>query len=310
MKRSFRIFLLLTIAYSGLAWAAPVWELVWSDEFEYTGKPAADKWRIQVGPSTVNGEAQYYSDRLQNLKVENGNLHIIARKESFGGRNYTSGRLDTETKAWWTYGRFEIRAKLAGGKGAWPAFWMLAHECKSLGGWPDCGEIDIAEYAGKNLDKVNCTLHMRDINYRLKNNPHGTMTLADVSNTFHVYAMEWSKDRIEMFFDGAKVLTFENSGKGFGSWPYFNPQYIIMNVALGGGYGGPIDDAIFPTQFVIDYVRVYKEGSGTTALGPMPGKGKAAMPGSAVLGESWFDYLGRVMRPLHLSQGRENQVKP
>lgn len=270
--RLFRLFRLSLAAALGAsaASAAPVpsWQVLWADEFEVAGRPDPTKWRIQVGPSTVNGEAQYYSDRLQNLEVKDGRLHIIARKENFGGRSYTSARLDTETKAWWTYSRFEFRAKLAGGKGAWPALWSLAHNCASLGGWPACGEIDIAEYAGKNPDRVNATLHMRDINYRNRNNPHGSAILADVSGTFHTYAMEWHPDRIDFWMDTLKVLTFRNDGKGFGSWPYTNPQYLIMNVALGGGYGGPIDDAIFPTQSVIEYVRVYKEGP-VALLGPV-----------------------------------------
>lgn len=266
--RAYGLGLSILAAGPGLA-AAAVWELAWSDEFEKPGSPDPAKWRIQVGPSTVNGEAQYYSDRQENLKVADGKLHIIARRENFGGRQYTSGRLDTETRAWWTYGRIEIKAKLAGGKGSWPAFWMLAHECAKLGGWPDCGEIDIAEYAGKNPDRVNSTVHMRDINYRLKNNPHGSAVLADVANVYHEYAVEWFKDRMEFYYDGTKILTFADAGKGFGSWPYSNPQYVILNLALGGGYGGPIDNSIFPTQFVIEYVRVYKEGVPTPLVRPL-----------------------------------------
>ena len=273
-KRAIRLALIF-LGMGGLPAAAAKWDLVWSDEFDKPGSPDPAKWRIQVGPSTVNGEAQYYSDRLENLKVADGNLNIIARKENFGGRQYTSGRLDTETKVWWTYGRIEIKAKLAGGKGSWPAFWMLSHDCNKFGGWPNCGEIDIAEYAGKNLNKVNSTLHMQDINYRLGNNPHGSATLTDVANVFHEYAVEWFKDRMDFYYDGVKILTFANANKGFGSWPYYNPQYIILNVALGGGYGGPIDNAIFPTQFVLDYVRVYKEGIPTPLLRPLD-KGRFA----------------------------------
>lgn len=256
------------------------WELVWSDEFDKPGSPDSTKWRIKVGASTVNGELEYYSDRQQNLKVADGNLYIIARKENFGGRSYTSGRMDTETKAWWTYGRFEIKAKLPTGKGSWPAFWSLGHECDSHEGWPNCGEIDIAEYAGKNPDVVNSTLHMKDINYKLGNNPHGSATLEDVGNVFHIYALEWFEDRLDFYMDSIKVLTFKNAGKGFGSWPYFNPQYIILNEALGGGYAGPVDNAIFPTQWVIDYVRVFKEGASVPLFGrPERGPRAGRLPG-------------------------------
>jgi beta-glucanase (GH16 family) len=254
---------------SASAARAAAWDLVWSDEFDKPGALDTAKWQIQVGPSTVNGELEYYSNRLENIKVADGNLYIIGRKENFGGRNYTSGRINTENKFWWTYGKFEIKAKMPQGKGSWPAFWMLGHECDKHGGWPACGEIDIAEYAGKNLNVVNTTMHMKDINYMLKNNPHGSATLSDVGANFHVYTLEWYKDHMDFFMDSSKVMTFKDPGKGAGSWPYFNPQYIIINEALGGGYAGPIDDKIFPTQWVIDYVRVYKQGVPTEVLRPV-----------------------------------------
>lgn len=292
-------FLLVLTSGFGIARAAaPYWDLVWSDEFEYTGKPDSTKWRIQVGPSTVNGEAEYYSDRPENLKVENGNLYIIARKESMGGKSYTSGRLDTETKAWWTYGRIEIKAKIPGGKGSWPAFWTLGHDCTAHGGWPDCGEIDIAEYAGKNPNYVNCTMHMKDINYKLKNNPHGGAALADVSGTYHVYALEWYADRLDIFYDSVKVLTFPNANKGAGSWPYFNPQYVILNEALGGGYGGPIDNAIFPTQWVIDYVRVFRASTVPTSIPVSPSRPQTqAELGLETIHGFRFDLQGRQVVP-------------
>lgn len=254
---------------AGAVSAATNWELVWSDEFEKPGALDTTRWNFQVGPSTVNGEAEYYSNSINNVKIADGNLYIIARKENMGGRSYTSGRINTENKGYWTYGRFEIKAKLPGGKGSWPAFWMLGHECDKHGGWPNCGELDIAEYAGKNPNVVNSTLHDQNFNYKLKNNPHGSATLSDVSNEFHVYALEWFKDRVDFYMDTAKVLTFKNTGKGAGDWPYFNPQYIILNEALGGGYGGTIDNAIFPTQWVIDYVRVYKEGAPVALFRPL-----------------------------------------
>lgn len=275
------------------------WDLVWSDEFDaYTGTPDPKKWRIQVGPSMVNNEAQYYSDRVKNLEVKEGNLYIRTYKEAFGGRQYTSGRLDTETKAWWTYGRMEIRAKIPGGKGSWPAFWMLGHECEKYGGWPNCGEIDIMEYAGKNPNKVNSTVHMRDVNYMNKNNPHGTLTLPDVTANFHVYAVEWFKDRLDFYYNTTKVLTYRNDGRGFGTWPYTNPQYIILNTALGGGYGGPIDDAIFPIQWTLDYVRVFKEGSGSTAIQPFATGRKMWESRFGLMEGTGYDVLGRSLSPL------------
>ena len=258
---------------------AAAWDLVWSDEFDKAGPIDTSKWTIQVGPSTVNGEFEYYTNRIENIRVADGYLNIIGRKENFGGRNYTSGRINTEGKTWWTYGKFEIKAKLPGGQGSWPAFWMLGHECDKHGGWPACGEIDIAEYAGRTPNVVNTTMHMKDINYMLKNNPHGSATLSDVSKNFHVYTLEWYKDHMDFFMDSAKVMTFKDPGRGAGSWPYFNPQYLIINEALGGGYAGPIDDAIFPTQWVIDYVRVYKQGIPTDVIHPVTRRSPSGLEG-------------------------------
>jgi beta-glucanase (GH16 family) len=290
----FAALLFLTATQSFAAW-----DLVWSDEFDsYTGTPDKTKWRIQVGPSMVNNEAQYYSDRTKNIEVKDGNMYIRTYKEAFGGRQYTSGRLDTETKVWWTYGRFEIKAKIPGGKGSWPAFWTLGHECDKNGGWPNCGEIDIMEYAGKNPNKINTTMHMRDVNYRLGNNPHGSITLPDVHNTFNIYALEWFKDRLDIYVNSTKILTYKNDGKGFGTWPYTNPQYIILNTALGGGYGGPIDDAIFPIQWTIDYVRVYKETTGPTGIQAFDAGNQMGEPRFAVMGGTGYDVLGRSLSPL------------
>ena len=222
-------------------------------------------------PGMYNDEALYYTNRIENLKVADGNLYIIARKENYGGRKYTSGRMDTEPKAWWTCGKFEIRARLPDGSGSWPAFWLLGHECGSHGGWPACGEIDIAEYAGWNPNVVNATAHMKDINHKLGNNPVGSQTLADVANNFHVYSVEWYEDQLDFYYDGVKVLTIKDPGNGAGSWPYFNPQYLILNEALGG-YGGSIDDALFPKEFVIDYVRVYQQALATDLSLPVTRK--------------------------------------
>ncbi len=280
---------------SSLAVRTHAWDQVWSDEFDKPGSPDSTKWRIQVGPSTVNNEAEYYSNRIENLKVADGNLYIIARKENFGGRQYTSGRMDTEGKAWWTYGRMEIKAKLPGGNGSWPAFWMLGHECDMHGGWPNCGEVDIAEYQGKVPNKVNCTMHMQNINYKIGNNPHGQGNMADASNTFHIYAVEWYTDRFDFYMDSTKVMTFKNDGKGAGDWPYFNPQYIILNEALGGGYGGPIDDKIFPTQWVIDYVRVFKYGPPTQVLHPVTRRSPS--PLAAIEDGMGYEADGRKIAP-------------
>jgi beta-glucanase (GH16 family) len=244
------------------------WQLVWADEFDYTGVPDPAKWDYEVG-YIRNNEAQYYTRaRKENAWVEGGVLTITGRKEKFPiqpgprirGRteaDYTAASLVTRGKASWTYGRIELRAKLPKGHGVWPAFWTVG----TSGGWPRGGEIDIMEYVGKEPHDVHSNLHY-SIGGR-HTSSGGSVKVENPWDNFHVYTMEWNSKRMDFFCDQAKYYTFDLSKadeKGFN--PYRKPQYLILNLALGGGYGGPIDDSILPQKFVIDYVRVYQQVDG------------------------------------------------
>ena len=235
-------------------------KLVWSDEFEYTGLPDTSKWSYDVGGhGWGNNESQYYTqNRLENARVENGVLIIEARREGFQGRSYTSARVISKDKGDWKYGRFEIRAKLPRGRGTWPAIWMLPTDWV-YGGWPASGEIDIMEHVGYEMNIIHGTIHTDRFNHTKGTQIGSSLLARNVDTEFHVYAMEWRPDRIDIFLDGKRYFTVSNDGSGFEAWPFDQRFHLLMNIAVGGNWGGAqgIDDSIFPQRMEIDYVRVY-----------------------------------------------------
>ncbi len=250
-------FLMLVIPSNGQQW-----QLEWWDEFDYTGAPDPTKWGYDVGGGGWgNNELQYYTDgRLENARVENGNLIIEAIKESFGGREYTSARLVTRDKAEWTYGRIEVSAKLPTGRGTWPAIWLLyADNPFGNGSWPDNGEIDIMEHVGFDQDRVHSTIHVNKYNSPLGTQRGSSKTVAGASTSFHTYELEWTPARLNFRIDGVLFFSYLNENEGWTSWPFDMDFYLILNIAIGGDWGGleGIDDSIFPQKMEVDYVRVY-----------------------------------------------------
>ncbi|MBK5207921.1 MAG: family 16 glycosylhydrolase [Flavobacteriaceae bacterium] len=242
------------------------YNLVWSDEFEYSGLPDDTKWNYEVGGSGWgNNEKQFYLEKsLENSFVKDGKLHIVALKKDFENNNYTSARLATYKKFLLQYGKVEVMAKLPEGKGTWPAIWMLPEslrEKKEV--WPLCGEIDILEHVGKDPNVVHTSLHTELYNFWKKNQYTHFEKLPDVFNDFHLYGIEWTPESIQFFIDNklfyeaikgenGKVTTNEG-------WPFDKPYFLILNLAIGGNWGGNIDDAIFPSEMLIDYVRIYQK---------------------------------------------------
>ncbi len=245
------------------------WKLTWSDEFDKPGAPDSAKWDYETG-FVRNRESQFYTrDRTENARVENGNLVIEARKEHFNnprpGRGpesaeYTSASLTTQGKASWSEGRVEVRAKLPKGRGTWPAIWMLGENRRQVG-WPACGEIDIMEFVGYDPGVIHANIHTRKYNHVQKTNKGDRITIPDASEAFHVYSVEWDKEKMEFAVDGRKYFTYQNEGSGEDAWPYDKPQHLILNLAIGGAWGGAkgIDDSIFPQKYLIDYVRIYQK---------------------------------------------------
>ena len=256
------------LSFGLLVWAASVthaqtWELDWSDEFGYEGLPDPAKWSYDVGGGGWgNGELQYYSqDRTDNARVDGEYLIIEARKEPGFGRDYTSARLVSKGKGDWKYGRVEVRAKLPAGRGTWPAIWMLPTDSDHGNqGWPDTGEIDIMEHVGHDPNTVHATVHTDKYNHLSGTQKGGQIHVANFDQEFHTYAADWTPRIIEFSVDGTVFFRFRNDGRGWGYWPFDRPFHLVMNIAIGGSWGGQqgVDDSIFPQQMVVDYVRVYR----------------------------------------------------
>jgi beta-glucanase (GH16 family) len=257
------------------------WKLVWSDEFDKPGLPDGSKWDYETGFIRNNEKQSYTRARKENARVENGRLVIAAKRENNiapgsdpaarsarDGRasgvpadaDYTSASLTTRGKAAWTYGRIEVRAKLPSGRGTWPAIWTLGSNFDKAG-WPACGEIDIMEFVGFEPGVVHANIHTKKYNHVMNTGKGDKLTILDASQAFHVYAVEWDAQAIDFFVDARKYFTYRNEGTGPDTWPYDNDQFLILNLAIGGDWGGQkgIDDAIFPQHFEIDYVRVYQQ---------------------------------------------------
>lgn len=240
------------------------YELVWSDEFNYSGLPDSKKWSYDTQGNASgwgNNEAQYYtSARLKNSEVKDGFLYINAIKEDFEGKKYTSARLVTKSKGDWLYGKIEVRAKLPEGRGMWPAIWMLSTDWK-YGGWPASGEIDIMENVGYDPYVIVASAHTKSYNHVQGTQKNAKTTIPDCYTEFHNYILEWDANEYRVYVDSNLYFTFKNEGTGFKVWPFDQRFHLLLNVAVGGNWGGQkgIDDTIFPRSMVVDYVRVYQQ---------------------------------------------------
>jgi beta-glucanase (GH16 family) len=234
----------------------PGWQLVWHDEFD--GKQInRENWTYDLGGNGWgNGEMQHYTDRLENSRIEDGFLVIEALQEKYEGSYYTSARLKSQGLQEFQYGRLEARIQVPEGKGLWPAFWMLGSNFSQVG-WPDCGEIDIMEYVGKEPDLIIGTLHGPGYSGALgisKWNRQAKPIAAD----FHTYAVEWDANQITWFFDDTPYHTVTREDVGNRPWVFDQPFFFIINLAVGGTLGGFVSpETAFPSQYRVDYVRVY-----------------------------------------------------
>ena len=232
----------------------------WSDEFNYTGLPDATKWDYDIGGSGWgNNELQYYTNTINNAKVADGKLTITARKETMGGREYTSARMVTRKKADFLYGRFEIKAKLPAGKGTWPAIWMLPTDYV-YGGWPKSGEIDIMEHVGYELNKVHISTHTEAYNFKINTQKTATRMVETATTDFHVYRVDWTPYAVRGYIDNQFLFQHVNEGKGHATWPFDQKFHLLLNIAFGGDWGGAqgIDPGVLPVNMEVDYVRVFK----------------------------------------------------
>jgi beta-glucanase (GH16 family) len=237
-------------------WQREGWTLTWQDEFD-GDELDTTKWTHELGGHGFgNAEWQYYSDRPENSRLEDGQLIIEAHEEDFMGKSYTSARLITRNKFTQAYGRYEARLKLPYGQGIWPAFWMLGEDLSSAG-WPDAGEIDIMEHIGREPMRVYGTVH--GPGYSGENGVGGSHDLGEaLSDDFHLFAVEWEPEEIRWYFDDILYFTVTPDDVP-GEWVYDHPFFMILNLAVGGYWPGyPDETTTFPQQYIVDYVRVYE----------------------------------------------------
>ena len=242
------------------------WALEWADEF--TGGPAPDlrTWSYEAGYVRNKEEQFYTTDRRENARVENGRLVIEARRDGFEGHKTTSASLHTSSKRSLLYGRIEVRAKIPTGRGTWPAIWTLGENRREVG-WPRCGEIDIMENVGFAPAIIHANIHTGTYNHTRGTGKGNRIDAGRPWDAFHTYAVEWWPDRLEFFLDDTRYFVFRKEAADDGVWPFDKPQYLILNLAIGGAWGGQkgVDDGIFPARYEIEYVRYFKATSASAA---------------------------------------------
>lgn len=240
-------------------------QLIWSDEFNTTGSPDVTKWNYDLGDGSAagqpgagwgNGEAQYYTNRSDNVKVENGLLIITAKKESYQGYQYTSTRIKTQDKFEFTYGTIEVRAKLPSGGGTWPAIWLLGANIDEGVNWPACGEIDVMEHVGNNPGTVQSAMHTPSSYGNTSNK--GSQFISSATSEFHIYKLEWTFEKMVFSVDDNIHYTYQPSVRNLNTWPFDSNQFLILNVAMGGSLGGTIPATFTQSTMEIDYVRIYQ----------------------------------------------------
>ncbi|MDA8692766.1 glycoside hydrolase family 16 protein [Saprospiraceae bacterium] len=247
---------------------APIYELFWSDEFDYNGAPDSDTWEYILGDGCPalcgwgNNELEYYTDKPENIRVENGQLVIQIQSDSAYRKKYTSGKIRSRSSKSILYGKVEISAKNPSGRGTWPALWMLP-EKDSYGGWPNSGEIDIMEHVGFDPDTIIGTVHTKSYHHLIGTQKGKYTSVPDNESAFHEYEIQWAPEKIDFLIDNNLYFTFDNEQKSSKEWPFDKKFYLIMNLAVGGNWGGRqgVDESIVGQQFLIDYVRVYEDKS-------------------------------------------------
>jgi beta-glucanase (GH16 family) len=243
----------LTISKSMQVTVTVTRSLVWAEEFNTAGAPDASKWNYDLGNNNGwgNSELEYYTNRSDNAVVSNGTLKIIAKKEVFNGYNYTSARLVTNGKFAFKYGKIEVSAKLPSGGGTWPAIWMLGDDF-ATNAWPACGEMDIMEHKGNDLNRIYGTLHYP--NHSGGNGDGANTVITNATTQFHTYALDWTPTQMNISIDGVIFKTVANNS----TIPFNHNFFIILNFAIGGSFAGAVDPAFTGGTFEIDYVRVYQ----------------------------------------------------
>ncbi len=255
------------------------YKLVFQEEFDKDGPVDKTKWTIDIGRGNNgwgNGESQYYTDNAKNLYIKDGKLHIVALNEkapdhekehvsgAVFGRDYTSAKITTKGIKSWTYGRFDIKARVPKGFGTWPAIWLMPDSYTEGESWPNCGEIDIMEHLGKHEGTIHHSLHTGKYNFQDHDTQYKIVVDGiDATSKSVLYSIEWTEDYVEFFLDNKSVGKLskgqENRTTDYLGWPFDKPFYLIINLAIGGYWGATIDQSIFPAVMEVDYVKIYQK---------------------------------------------------
>lgn len=234
----------------------PNYNLVWEENFTHEILDT-NKWNIEIrDPGWVNNELQAYTNEAKNLSISDNNLVIKTIKEKYKNANYTSGRINTQGKANWQYGRFEIRAKIPKTKGVWPAIWLLS-ESISDEGWPKCGEIDIMEHINDE-DIIYGTIHSEQYNHMTDTQIGGNIHIEDLDSKFYTFGLEWNEDALVWFIDDKIYHRVDKIDYFKSGWPFDKNYFLIINQAIGGFWPGDPDEDFDSSEFIIDWIKIYQ----------------------------------------------------
>lgn len=234
--------------------------IIYDEKFLIDGKPNPDIWTYQVGTKWANNESQCYVEDLEHAYIKNGKLHIKATLHDTTECKYRSARLNTKGKLEFMYGKLTIRAKMPKGKGAWPALWLLGNTASNAVRWPLCGEIDLVEFAGNRPGIITCAIHTEAYNHKINTDKGTRISVPDASNAFHDYTLDWTKNHLSFLIDNKEFFRVEKQkGDTISEWPFDQPYYLIINLAVGGWYGGAIKDEDLPFEMQIESIKIEQD---------------------------------------------------
>lgn len=232
-------------------------KIIFQEDFKNAKDVNQDNWNIQVGNKWANNESQCYVDNNQNRYIKDGKLHIVATLNPEDECKYQSTRMNTKGKFQFQYGRLTVRAKLPKGRGAWPAFWLMGNTETNQVRWPLCGEIDLMEFSGNKPGIVTCAIHTETYNHHIKTDKGSKITVSDASDHFHDYTLDWTTDYLSFQIDGKEFFKVnKEKNDTVKEWPFDQPYYLIINLAVGGWYGGTIVDEDLPYHLEIESIKV------------------------------------------------------
>lgn len=271
------------------------YKIVFCDEFNYEGMLDSSKWNYEIGNGSYgwgNGELQYYTNRSDNSYVSDGNLTITAKREEYGGCDYTSARITTKNKFDFTYGYIEVRAMMPVGVGTWPAIWMMPTD-SVYGGWPNSGEIDILETTGKNANTAYSTIHTESFNHSIGTQKGGNKFVANMQTAYQIYGLKWTEDELLFTVNGLQVFKFnliegwKNLEDYSNYWPFDQNFFLILNVAMGGSWGGNVDSEFESGEMKIDYVRIYQQANTEDTEAPEKATITSSIASASTINLAW-----------------------